>query len=177
MDVTYYKTIDNIQYYIYTIVDNFSRQIVAYDVSKKLSANIRLETLKSAIKNEFDISVWRSNVDLIVDGGTENNNNSIHEFIKNQHVSVNKKIALKDVRFSNSIIEGTYRILKSKYFQDRPILSTSTKEEMDFFVNDFNNVRSHYEHKIYIPNDIFKTPSLKDLKPILEKSHKSINFL
>jgi hypothetical protein len=35
MDVTYYKTIDNIQYYIYTIVDNFSRKIIAYDVSKK----------------------------------------------------------------------------------------------------------------------------------------------
>jgi len=34
MDVTYYKTIDNIQYYIYTTVDNFSRKIIAYDVPK-----------------------------------------------------------------------------------------------------------------------------------------------
>uniref|UniRef100_UPI003F6CBF8F integrase catalytic domain-containing protein n=1 Tax=Polaribacter sp. TaxID=1920175 RepID=UPI003F6CBF8F len=137
MDVTYYKTIDNIQYYIYTIVDNFSRKIIAYDVSKKLSASIRLESLKRAIKNEFDISVGKSNVDLIVDGGSENNNQTIHEFIKNQQVQITKKIALKDVKFSNSIIEGTYRILKSKYFQDRPILSTSINQEVDFFVNDY----------------------------------------
>ena len=172
MDVTYYKTIDNIQYYIYTIVDNFSRKIIAYDVSTKLSANIRLESLKRAIKNEFDISVGKSNVDLIVDGGTENNNQTIHEFIKNQLVQITKKIALKDVKFSNSIIEGTYRILKSKYFQDRQILSSSINQEVDFFVNDYNNVRPHYEHKIYTPNEIFRTPSLKQIKPILEKSYK-----
>jgi len=110
---------------------------------------------------------------LIVDGGKENNNHTIHEFIKNQQVQITKKIALKDVRFSNSNIEGTYRILKSKYFQDKPILSTSIKEEVDFFVNDYNNVRPHYEHKIYTPNEIFKTPSLKQVKPILEKSYKS----
>ena len=173
MDVTYYKTIDNIQYYIYTIVDNFSRKIIAYDVSKKLSANIRLESLKRAIKNEFNVSVGKLNVDLIVDGGKENNNHTIHEFIKAQQVQITKKIALKDVRFSNSIIEGTYRILKSKYFQDRPILSNNLKEEVDFFVNDYNNVRPHYEHKIYTPSEIFKTPSLKQVKPILEKSYKS----
>ena len=65
----YYKTIDNIQYYIYTIVGNFSRKIITYDVSRKLSANIRLESLKRAIKNEFNVSVGKSNVDLIVDGG------------------------------------------------------------------------------------------------------------
>ena len=173
MDVTYYKTIDNIQYYIYTIVYNFSRKIIAYNVSRKLSANIRLESLKRAIRNEFDISVGNSNIDLIVDGGSENNNHTIHEFIKNQQVQINKKITLKDVRFSNSIIEGTYRILKSKYFQDRPILSSTINEEVDFFVKDYNNVRPHYEHKIYTPNEIFKTPSLKQVKPILEKSYKT----
>lgn len=68
MDVTYYKTIDNIQYYIYTIVDNFSRKIIAYDVSRKLSTNIRLESLKRAIKNEFKITIDNPNIDLIVDG-------------------------------------------------------------------------------------------------------------
>lgn len=52
------------------------------------------------------------------------------------------------MRFSNSIIKGTYRILKSKYFQDKPILSNTIQEEVGFFVNNYNNVRPHYEHKI-----------------------------
>lgn len=63
--------------------------------------------------------------------------------------------------------------MKSKYFQNRPILSTSINQEVDFLVNDYNNVRPYYEHKIYTPNEIFRTPSLKQIKPILEKSYKS----
>lgn len=80
------------------------------------------EEFKTIIKKNRN-----SIVHLIVDGGSENNNHTIHEFIKNQQVQITKKIALKDVNFSNSIIEGTYRILKSKYFQDRLMLSTSKK--------------------------------------------------
>ena len=48
-----------------------------------------------------------------------------------------------------------------------------SKTEVDFFVNDYNNVRPHYEHKIYTPNEIFRTPSLKQIRPILEKSYKA----
>ena len=40
-------------------------------------------------------------------------------------------------------------------------------------MNDYKNVRPHYEHKIYTPNEIFRTPSLKQVKPILEKSYKT----
>ncbi len=173
MDVTYYKTIDNIQYYIYTIVDNFSRKIIAHHVSQKLSAKIRLESLKHAIKNEFNIAIENPSVDLIVDGGSENNNHTVHEFIQNQQVKINKKVALKDVAFSNSIAEGTYRILKSKYFQDRPILSSTLAQEVDFFVHDYNNVRPHYEHKIYTPNEIHRNQRLKNIKPKLENAFQN----
>ncbi len=173
MDVTYYKTIDNVQFYIYTIVDNFSRKIIAYDISRKLSAKIRLESLKRAIKNEFNININKPSVELIVDGGSENNNHTVNDFIKNQQVKINKKIALKDVTFSNSIIEGTYRILKSKYFQDRPIISTTIEREVDFFVYDYNNVRPHYEHKIYTPNEIYRNQSLKDVKPKLKNAFQN----
>jgi hypothetical protein len=173
MDVTYYKTIDNVQFYIYTLVDNFSRKILAYDVSQTLSAKIRLESLKRAIKKEFNVTIKKSSIGLIVDGGSENNNHTIHEYIKKAHVSIQKKIALKDVTFSNSVIEGTYRILKSKYFQDRPILASTLEREVEFFVHDYNNVRPHYEHKIYTPNEIHNNQSLKNIKPKLENTFKN----
>ncbi len=173
MDVTYYKTVDNVQFYIYTIVDNFSRKILAQDVSQKLSAKIRLESLKRAIKNEFNVSIKKPSLDLIVDGGKENNNHTVHDFIKNEQVRITKKIALKDVKFSNSVIEGTYNILKSKYFQDRPILSSTIEKEVNFFVHDYNNVRPHYEHQIYTPNEIHKNYSLKNIKPKLDGVFKN----
>lgn len=50
MDVTRYKTMDHKMMYIYTVMDNFSRKILAWDVSEKLSGTIHLQSLKRAVK-------------------------------------------------------------------------------------------------------------------------------
>lgn len=71
-----------------------------------------MESLNRAIKNELDISIGKSNVDLIIDVGLENNSQTIREFIKSQKVKITKKNVLKDVLFLNSIVERTYSILK-----------------------------------------------------------------
>ena len=155
MDVSHFKTEDNIKFYIYTVVDNFSRRIIKYEVSTILSAKVRLNSLKEAIHTEFDADLNQvPSLNLIVDGGSENNNTIIHDFIKSCHVNIDKKIALRDVVFSNSIVEAPYRILKSRYFQNRPILSTTIKQELDFFVEDYNNNRPHYAHVLYTPNEV-----------------------
>lgn len=56
MDISQYKTLDNVIFYIYTVVDNFSRKIIAWDISTKKCSKIRTDTVKRAIKNEFDIT-------------------------------------------------------------------------------------------------------------------------
>ncbi|MGS0748645.1 DDE-type integrase/transposase/recombinase [Halpernia sp. GG3] len=103
MDVTRYKTSDHKMMYIYTVMDNFSRKILSCDVSENLSGKIRLNSLENAIKEQFlekqVLPVESLKLDLIVDGGSENNNVVIHEFIKNCRVGIDKKIALKDVLF------------------------------------------------------------------------------
>jgi hypothetical protein len=79
--------------------------------------------LKNAINEQFLEKEVLQNEnlkqDLIVDGGSENNNITIHEFIKNCKVWIDKKIALKEVLFSNSLIEGNNRILKQTYLKDK----------------------------------------------------------
>ena len=96
MDVTRYKTSDYKTMYIYTVMDNFSRKILSWDVNEKLSGAIRLNSLRNAIHEQFlqkkDLKNDTQNLDLIVDGGTENNNVTIHEFIKNCKVAIDKKL-------------------------------------------------------------------------------------
>lgn len=46
MDITRYKTIDNKIMFVYTVMDNFSRKIVAWSVSEKLSGKLRLKWKK-----------------------------------------------------------------------------------------------------------------------------------
>jgi len=173
MDVSHFKTSDNIKFYIYTIVDNFSKKIIAYDLSEELSAKTRLKSLKRAVKNVFDMTIENQNLDLIVDGGSENNNKTIHEFIKSSHVEIDKKIALKDIVFSNSIVEGPYKIMKFLYFNGKQILSTTLKHELDFFIQDYNYNRPLGYHKIYTPDEVYQNPDLKNVNPTILKANKN----
>lgn len=172
MDLSQFKTTDNVTFYIYTVVDNFSRKIIAWDIAQNKSPKIRMQTVKEAIKNEFDIEIKDQSIDLIVDGGTENNNKTIGDFIKNCHISINKKIALRDVTFSNSIVEGPYKIMKSYYFRTKDISSFSIKNELENFITDYNYHRPCYKHRIYTPDEVHKNPNLASVKLVLEKSNQ-----
>ena len=173
MDVTRYKTSNYKTMYIYTVMDNFSRKIVSWDVSEKLSGKIRLNSLENAIKEQFleRQVLYNKNLklDLIVYGGSENNNVMIHEFIKNCKVGIDKKIALKDVLFSNSLIEGNNRILKQSYLKDKKL----TQEELPNYIaesmKEYNSEKPHYTHKIYTPDEIYKKPELKNTKLFFDK--------
>jgi len=173
MDVSYFKTLDNVQYYVYTVIDNFSRKILAYDVTRELSGLVRVGSLRRAILSEFGVHLSsKPTLDLIVDGGSENNNQTIESFIRDSHVSIDKKVALKDVTFSNSVVEGNFRIMKQSYFRKRSILSSTIEKEMEFFVRDYNTMRPHYEHKIYTPCEIHDNPKLKDVRPTIASARK-----
>lgn len=96
MDVTRYKTSDYKIMFLYTLMDNFSRKVLSWDVSEKLSGQIRLKSLENAINEEFLEKKVLPNenlkLDIIVDGGSENNNVTIHEFIKNCKVEIDKNL-------------------------------------------------------------------------------------
>lgn len=171
-DISQYKTFDNVIFYIYTVVDNFSRKIISWDISTEKSAKIRTQTIKRAIENEFNVNLENQRVDLIVDGGSENNNKTIHQFIQDCQVKIDKKIALKDVTFSNSIVEGPYKIMKSYYFRTKQILSTTIYQELAFFIEDYNNEKPCDKHKIYTPNEVHQNPELASVKLVLDKSNQ-----
>ena len=108
------------------------------------------------------------NLDLIVDGGSENNNITIHDFIKNCKVGIDKKIALKDVLFSNSLIEGNNRILKQTYLKDKELTQKELPDYIAKSIKEYNSEKPHYVHKIYTADDVFENPELKDTKLIFD---------
>lgn len=172
MDISQYKTFDNVIFYIYTVVDNFSRKIISWDIATTKSAIIRTNTVKQSIVNEFGVDLRDRHLDLIVDGGSENNNKTIHQFLKGCQLNIHKKIALKDVTFSNSIVEGPYKIMKSYYFRSKQILSTTIRQELEFFIDNYNNEKPCNKHKIYTPNEIHLNPKLAEATLVLNKSNK-----
>ena len=134
---------------------------------------MRLKSLEKAIKEQFlekQVLDYRNlKLDLIVDVGSENNNIIIHEFIKNCRVGIDKKIALKDVLFSNSLIEGNNRILKQTYLKDKQLTRVELPDYISDSIKEYNSEKPHYVHKIYTPDEVFKNPELKDTKLFFDK--------
>lgn len=154
-------------------MDNFSRKILSWDVSENLSGKMRLKSLEKAVKEQFlekqVLDDRNLKLDLIVDGGSENNNITIHEFIKNCRVGIDKKIALKDVLFSNSLIEGNNRILKQTYLKDQQLTRAELTRYISESIQEYNSEKPHYVHKIYTPDEVFENPELKDTKLFFDK--------
>lgn len=164
MDVSVYKTLDGVKYYIYSIIDHFSRKILAFDFSTELSGKIRIKSLKTAV----DSLDQQQDIKLIVDGGSENNNKTVADFITNCHVNLDKKVALKDVLYSNSMIESSFRTLKS-YYLKTGISSEDFPDELSKAIEDINYNRPHYAHLIYTPDEVYQNPKLKNIFPKLQE--------
>src|SRR5690606_38826821 len=113
-DVTYFFTPDNIKLYIYTVVDNFSRFPLSVKVSDKLCGKFRVQTFREALRKAFEINPLLENLNplnigLMTDGGSENFNGNVAEFIEETEVRHIK--ALAEGWPSNSMAEAFNYVL------------------------------------------------------------------
>lgn len=143
-DVTLFRTQDRVLHYIYLVIDNYSRKILSWAIETKLSGKIRMNTFREA--TALALASYKTlEVNLIVDGGSENNNKTVDGFISAiTDASIVKEIALKTVHFSNSMAEATNRIIKTYYLNQKEI--RNTKELNNYFsviINDMNAIRPH----------------------------------
>ncbi|MEY5133141.1 MAG: hypothetical protein RLZZ198_1145 [Bacteroidota bacterium] len=122
-DVSVFK-IYNVKHYIYLVADNFSRRILSWKVSDKLIASIRVQTIREAYQNA-SLMESELNVDLIVDGGSENNNSVMDDFIEDSKINIHKLVALRDIHFSNSLVEAHFSLIKYNYMYRMKINSLS----------------------------------------------------
>ncbi|MDH5399301.1 MAG: DDE-type integrase/transposase/recombinase, partial [Cyclobacteriaceae bacterium] len=139
-DITIFKTLDNVKHYIYLVVDNFSRKILSWEMAGRVCGETRMQTLKEA----WIMTKPEKQVELIVDGGPENNNHTIDRFISSTEVDMKKSVALKDIVFSNSMVEAANKLLKYRYlFSGNIEDGDQLKTVLEKSIYDFNEVRPH----------------------------------
>lgn len=174
IDVTEFVTADYVKFYVHTVLDNFSRKIIAYTVSRDKTARTRLISLKEAIFSQFKTQLSNQDLDLIADGGPENDNFRVRNLIQNSKslVNIQLKIAKRDVSYSNSMIEGSFKTLKQFLRKRGEIFSHTFHKEIDFFVRDYNSIRPHYHHEIYTPDEVHENPECINVKPLLNRINK-----
>ncbi len=182
-DVTVFRTLDNTKAYIYLVVDNFSRAILSWRVSLKLSAETRLDTIREAYERYIssDINDSSPDVQLIVDGGSENNNSVVVEYINSPGISIKKIIAQQDIIFSNSMVEAVNKIVKyrSLFLQDIPDVHALQKH-LEKFIPVYNDIRPHCSLKGLTPSEVLagmrpdNIDHLKSVNLIADKTYNSI---
>ena len=128
-------------------MDNFSRFILSWRIEEVVSAKKRIETIREAYHKYKKDS---KNIMLITDGGPENDNRLMSEFVKNETEYFNSVIALQDIPFSNSMVEAQNKLFKYHYlFRQDYDSGDDLKRIFAMDVHDYNFIRPHISLKGY----------------------------
>jgi len=161
VDATYYSMANGQKACITFLMDNYSKMILGYHVSLKYG----FYNVKCAIRNALKNVALHPNVNhtyLVADGGRENHNKNIDNFIArlSKH-KITKVRSLKDIRFSNSPVEAINRTIKGRYLKNRKFDTLKElKEFIKWAVHDYNEIRPHYKHRPRTPQEVYFEKSL-----------------
>lgn len=162
IDTTFYPLMDGQKICISFTMDNFSKMILGYHVAENNTFDIVRNSLRKALKIIAQHPGQKESL-LVTDGGKENHNKTIDEFIRKLTKQKIKKVrALKDIRFSNSPVEAIHRIMKGRYLKNRQFESIKALNNyLKWAVNDYNKIRPHYKHKHLTPYEAYFNIPLK----------------
>jgi len=110
-DVTIFKTADGIKHYIHFLMDHYSKNILGFKIEKSSSA-FAIKTLLHEAYKKLDTN---NDIIFLTDGGSENKNKTVADFINSKHINMKHLIAQKDIQFSNSKIEAFNKIIKHQF--------------------------------------------------------------
>jgi len=155
-DITVVKTLDGKRHYVYILMDNFSRKILAYDIQERVMGRITSKLIEQAYQKASKINK-NLNVKLIVDGGPENNNIHVDNFINQSQINIQKLVALRDIDFSNSMIERVNMTLKYRYLFPKEIRDLKhLKRVFRYFLNDYNYKKPHGQLNGLTPDESWR---------------------
>lgn len=144
-DVTYFVTPQKIKLYIYTVIDNFSRMPLCVKVHDKLCGKFRANTFREALKKALSFDSSMENTMLMTDGGSENFNVNVKDWInKVDNIEVKHIKALTDGWPSNAMAESFNYIIKNLYLNHMNIQSiASLNKAIGFVLLDYAYKRPH----------------------------------
>lgn len=139
LDLSVIKLKDGTRCYIQALVDNFSRFVLAWQTTGTYGGESTKSLIETALSKAKEFSNDKNfTPNLIVDGGSENNNNKVDELVSCNLIT--KSIAQLEIDFSNSMVESLFLRLKywHLYFQELTSFE-KLKEHTDFYLDQCNH--------------------------------------
>jgi transposase InsO family protein len=138
VDISVIVLVDRTRLYLQAVVDNFSRYVLAWQLSTHYDGSATRSLLQQAA------GVLRHSLPppaVVVDGGCENGGDA-REWCAEHDIK--QLLAMVDIRHSNSLIEALWRSLKRNWiFLERLTGFEQVQRRIDFWMDQHNRVMPH----------------------------------
>ena len=151
IDTTIIRLVDGTRVYLHAVIDNFSRRILAWRVTDSSAVVTTVAILRDAVQGA---AARDESPTLVADAGVENVNAGVDELIETGILS--RVLALRDVTFSNSMIEAWWRTLKHQWLFLNTLDSAATVRRLvSFYVAAHNEEIPHSAFRGQTPDEVY----------------------
>jgi putative transposase len=152
IDTTIVRLLDGTHAYLYAVIDNFSRRILAWRVSERFDPTMTLEVLIEAGEPKNNP---KQTPTLLADAGVENRTAAVDELIDSG--ALRRVIAQTEIAFSNSLIEAWWRTLKHQWLYLNTLDTVeSLRRLVEFYVGEHNTRLPHSAFKGQTPDEMYR---------------------
>jgi len=157
-DISIIKTLDGVKHYLYCVMDNYSRGVLAWRLADRIDDSISVAVLEDAFRNSNPIqpivkienaTQEQATLKYMTDGGSENK-----KIDSKVTFAINHLVAWKNIRSSNSMIERVFHTMKNEY---KYILFAADFDELKALLEQTINAymnRPHSQLGIYSPREV-----------------------
>jgi transposase InsO family protein len=175
IDTTYYSLLKDVSSVAIAFAsDNFSRMITGFEISihnnNKNILSVLKQTVQTILKYHPD---HIDKVKLVNDGGSENNNQFVSDFIDNLKLPlIEQLIAKKTIKSSNSSIEAINKIYKIYLRHIKPQTLNELKIKTEEFVFQYNFLRPHGSLNGQTPFEVYTLQDKIDYSDSIKNARK-----
>jgi transposase InsO family protein len=151
VDTTAIRLISGAKVYLHAVIDNFSRKILAWRVTEYFEVATTVAILHDAAQGA--LTRVESPI-LVADSGVENVNSGVDGLIGLGFLR--RVLALRDVTFSNSMIEAWWRTLKHHWLYLNTLDSVAAVRRLvEFYVAAHNSEIPHSAFRGQPPDEMY----------------------
>lgn len=151
IDTTVIRLLDGARVYLHAVIDNFSRRILSWRLTERFEPGTSAKILVDAARH---LAAGEGTPQLLADAGVENRNASVDELIESG--LLNRVIAMTEIRFSNSLIEAWWRVLKHHWlFLHQLDSAAKVRKLVAFYVEEHNRTLPHAAFRGQTPDEMY----------------------
>ncbi len=152
LDLTILRLQDGTRAFVQAIIDNYSRYVLAWKVSKDYGGVRTKDLIHEALLMAQSLGL-RMVPDVLVDSGTENLNTHVDELVTSE--LIRRTVAQIDIEASNSMIEMLFHRLKHRHLFQIPLTNFEALEKgAEYYFTQSNSYIPHAALKGATPEEI-----------------------